>query len=521
MYPVTSDYETGIYALSRRVLGRVTFDISPTDLDSDTNTISASAAFAISDVNQLDDNLRENSLKLITWEQNRTKLDGTFTFASESQPDWGHVGWASEMLSDEDGFFSSPQTVQFLYGQTHTSAGVTVTFDKTLDEFAVDFTISVYGASNNLIHQEVYVGNSDAQVLMLVGLPSFKKIVVSITKWSHQFHRARVAEIDVGAVLVYDNDKLIRFSATEEIDPTSASLAIPEFEFSIDNTTKEFDMFNPTGIYVSLEQRQQIVPELGLELENRIEWVPLGVYLLSEWRSDAGSMTATFKGRSKLDLLDSFYYEQLTAVSGLTLKSLMETILDGAGVTGYYIDEALSAIATNGISERRTAREALQLAAIAGCATIRVTRDNILRVETTRETTSVNTISFDEMLQEPQIELQRPTQKVTVYYYSNASTEAGQATATESTIESGDLLALERNTFINTAVRALAVAQWVLSRRQERKKITLNYRGNPALELYDFTALQNRYIASAGTYLTKIELSYEGYLQSRIEGRSV
>jgi hypothetical protein len=468
---------------------------------------------------QTDDNLRENSLKLITWEQNRTLLNGTFTFVSDSSAEWGHVGWVSDALSDNDGNFSTPQTVQFSYGTTHTSAGVTVTFDTVLNEYAVDFTVTVYNASNTIIHQQAYTGNTAAQVLMLVGLPNFKRIHVSIAKWSHGNHRARLAEIDVGALLVYENDKLIRFSSTEELDPISASLVIPEFEFSIDNTTKEFDMFNPSGIYVSLEQRQQIVPELGLELENRIEWIPLGVFLLSEWRSDAGSMTATFRGRSKLDLLDSSFYERLTAATGMTLKSLMESILNGAGVTGYTVDAALQSISTTGISERRTAREALQLAAMAGCATIRVTRDNVLRIETTRSNVSVNTISFDEMLQEPQIELQRPTQTVTVYYY-NGLTEAGQATVTAAGIESGDLVAVEKNTFITTSARAQAVAQWVLDRRQERKKITVNHRGNPALELYDLAQFENRYITGVGSYLTKIEMSYEGYLQSRTEGRS-
>lgn len=520
MYPVTTDYQDNIYGLSRRILGRVTFDISPVDLDTDTNTITTSASFDVSDAAQLDDNVRENTLKIITWEQDRTTLDGTFTFASDTPAEWGHVGWVSDAIADEDGDFATPQVVTFTFGQTHTSAGVTVTFDTVGDECATHFSISAYDADDELILTYTVDGNLDSQVLILQAIENFQKIELSITSWCIGHRRARVAEIDCGALLVYDNDQLIRFNTTEELDVTSSTLTIPEFEFTVDNTSKEFDMFNPSGIYAALEQRQRIVPELGLELANRIEWVPLGAYLLSEWRSDAGSMTATFKGRSKLDLLDGVYVEQLTAVPSYNLKQCIEDIFNTAGVSGYEVDDSLASIATNGILERKTAREAVQLAAMAGCATIRVTRDNTVKVETSRATSSVNDISFEEMIEEPKIELLRQTKNVTVFYYNTVDTALGSITATDSTVTIGDVVSLERNTLINTTARAQAVAEWMLERLKERKKFTVRYRGNQALELLDLVGLENRYLANVTTYLTKHELSYEGYLSATLEGRT-
>lgn len=520
MYSVTQDYKDNIYELSRRVLGRVTFDISPTDLDADTNTIATSPTFIWSNNDQLDDNVRENTLKLITWEQGRTKLDGTFTFASDTSSDWGHVGWVSDAIGDQDGVFSVPQVITYLFGQTHTSAGVTVTFDTINNEYATDFTIQAFDQNNNVILTETVTDNELTQYLLLTTILDFQKIEVTINEWSVGHRRARVAEIDCGALLVYDNDKLIRFSTTEEMDLTSASLTIPEFEFVVDNTTKEFDIFNPSGIYAALEQRQRIVPELGLELTNRVEWIPLGVFLLSEWRSDAGSMTATFRGRNKLDLLDSVFVEQVTAVPGYNLKQCIEDILDVANVGGYEVDPALSAISTTGIMERRLAREALQLAAIAGCATIRVSKDNILKVETTRPSETQHQITFDEMQEEPRIELLRQTKKVTVFYYENSLTSSGSMDAIDATIEIGDIVSLDKNTLISSAARAQVVANWILSTKNERKKFTVQYRGNPALELMDLVKLDNRYVDNVNTFLTKHELRYEGYLSATLEGRT-
>lgn len=521
MYAVTDDYRTGIYGLSRRVLGRVTFDIAPLNIQADDVGIIVSTAHSLSNKNQLVDKVRENTFNLSTWEANRTKLDGSFTFASDSPNQYGQVGYVSNDVSDADGVFATPITITHVFENTYSAAGVTVTFDTRNDEYAIDYIIRVYNDANSVLYQQTVASNTSSQPIWVQPIEHVKKIELQINRWSVGYRRARISEFELGVILIYDDDRLIRFNMTEELDMTSANLVIPEFEFVVDNSDQTFDMFNPSGLVQYLQNRQAIRPELGLELGNRVEWIPLGVFLLSEWRSDIGSLTATFKGRSVLDLLETSTYEQLTATPGLTLKTLIESILTNAGILVFDVDPALSSITTNGICERRTAREALQLAAMAGRATVRVTRDNIVRVEITRSTDIVDDVTFDEMLEEPQIELLRPTSSVKVAYYTNATTEAGQATATDASVVNGDTMLHDKNTFINTVSHAQSVANWLLSRFTERKKITANVRGNPAVELLDVINTENRYTTNLGVYLTKNEWTYEGYLSARMEGRAM
>lgn len=537
MYSVTQDYKDNIFADARSVTGRVTFDISPVNIESETPTVTTSSEFFISKAaTQISDNIRQATYPLITWETNRNKLDGSFSFASDNNTLWEEVGWVSAGICDANKQFSTivpiayppaiisgedPETITLQYSTSYTSAGLTITFDPLFGEYATDFTITAYNASNVVVFTQSITNNTLTQYTLINQILNFRKIKIDIEKWSVPYRRARVAEIDAGVVLVYTDEELIKMSLTEEMDPLSSNLVIPEFSFTVDNSNGEFDILNPTGIYQSLQVRQRIQAELGLELTTRTEWVPLGVYFLSEWKSDAGSLTATFKGRSKLDLLDTATFEQLTPQTSYTIYMLIQAILNAAGITGYSIDTALQSISTNGLMEKKTCREALQMAAIAGKSRIFITRSDILTIKTVGTTPSaVSSVTFDDMFEEPQIELGKPVLSSTVYYYTSIGAAAGSYIKSDPLITKGETIVLENNTLINSAARAQAVAEWLYDTRNNQKTFTFDYRGNPSLELNDVIASETRYVASQNITLLKNELNYEGFLTAKIEGRA-
>lgn len=519
MHPVTADYLANIFAVSRRILGRVTFDISPIATSPETVTLTTSEAHPWTVIQQLDDDVRENTYNLATWELDRTKLDGSFTFAGDMSPERGHVAFISDVLSDGTSAFSSSVFVIIGYDTLRSSPGVTVTFDPLTGEHATSFRIRVYDdVANTLKYQQLFSGNTEVQVQWLQTLTDFTRIAIDVYEWSGPHRRARIAEVDPGVLLTYDNDKLARFTSTEETDITSSTMVIPEFEFTIDNSDMAFDPNVPDGLQAFVQLRQKIQPELGLELDGRIEWVPLGEFLLTEWKTDRGSMTATFRGRNRLDVLDDVDYESLTPRT-LTLKTLIEDILTQAGVASYAIDSTLAAISTKGITSKRKGREALLMAAMAGCANVYVTRDGVLHVTATRSASVSSTLTFDELLEEPEIEWLRQTKTVTVPYYTNGTTLAGDVSIDATDVQIGDVVTLE-NTFIETDTRAGLVASWLLSRRNERKRLKASYRGQPALELMDLVSVQTRYTPTFGVHLTKLEMDYQGYLTARMEGRT-
>lgn len=535
MYSVTQAFKDTIYSDVRTVYGKVTFDLSPVNIETDTPTITANNEFAVSQKSQLTDNLRSQTYKLATWEIDRVLLDGSFTFPSATSSEWREVGYVSNTVStaNEDllstlnstmplGILNgtSYPTVTMVYNNSYTTNGVTLTFNPLENEYATDFVITIKDASDATIYTETVTGNTNVQYQLVRTLTGFKKVIVELRKWSKPYRRARMVEVDPGIVLTYENNKLIRFNLSEEMDTITSTLVIPEFEFTVDNTDKAFDILNPTGIYSYLQQRQRIFPEVGLDLNYRTEWVPLGFYYLSEWRSDVGSQTATFRGRSKIDLLDLTNYSQSTS-SATNLYDVAVAILTAAGVTGYSIDSALSSIGTNGLIAQCTCREALQQVAIAGRANVFITRGDVLTIQQTRASTSSNTLTYGVLIDKPQIQQFKQVQTVNVSYYTNLTTLGGTSTITDSTVTNGEVITLTNNTLINNATVASAVASWLQSRRNERNLFTFETRGNPAIELNDLNTIQNDYVSNQLLYIHKIDMNYEGSLKMNFEGRGV
>lgn len=536
MYAVTQDFTDQIYNDVRAIYGKVTFDLSPVAIESDTPTITTTSEFDVSLKAQLTDNIRQQTYKLATWEQDRVKLDGSWTFPSATSGEWKEVGWVSDVIATANKdilrtYFSAMppaifygteyQTITLTYNNSYSTNGVTITFNPLENEYATDFVVTIKDATDATIYTTTVTGNTSVQYQIIQNLTDMKKISIELRKWSHAYHRPRVVEVDPGIVLVYENDKLIRFNLNEEIDTISSLFVIPEFEFTVDNSDKAFDILNPSGIYSYLQQRQRIYPEVGLDLTTRTEWVPLGIYYLTEWRSDTGSQTTTFRGRSKIDLLDLTNYSESVAQVGYSLFDMAVDILTAAGITNYSIDTALQLISTNGLIAQTSCRSALQQVAIAGMANIFITRNDVLTIQQTRASTSSNYFDYDVLVDKPQIQQFKQVETVNVTYYTNLTTIGGTVTVTDSAVSNGEIITLTGNTLINNSTTASNVANWMKNRRNERNLFTFETRGNPAIELNDLNKIENDYLTDQFLYVHKIDLTYNGSLKMNFEGRGI
>jgi len=520
MYPTSQAYKDAVYAPVRTVSARITFDISDVTAADDVTSIATTTELAsISQKAQINNNVREAKTNLATLEQDRFKLDGSFSFADDVTPaNNGEVGFVSSVLCNAAGTFTVPQTITVNFGTNHSSAGLTVTFDTSNNEYATDFNLSAYNASGGLIDSVNVTGNTETTRAFLGQFLWYKKIILTITKWSVGNRRARVLELDFGFLITYNDDSLISCNLIEEMDMTSGQLPSPEFRFTVDNSERLFNILNPTGFYKYLQQRQQVIADLGVELENgKIEYVPLGNYLLWEWMSEEGSLTATFTARTNLDLMANFDYEQLTPITR-TLYDLAVIVFTRCGIANYAIDIALKSITTNCIAKKVDCKTLLQMIAIAGRCNIYVTRENIITIKQLPYSSPVDRVDFDNIYNEPKIELERIVKQVDVTYWTNLETSV-VASVSASGVDLGDTLKLEENTLINTSAVAIAVANWILAQKQYRAKYSVNWRGNPAHELSDVIAIENTYGGDMSARITKTELTYQGYLQARTEAK--
>ncbi|NLC27109.1 MAG: hypothetical protein GX777_10940 [Fastidiosipila sp.] len=519
MYPVSNEYKDATYAPIRTMKGRVTFDISDVTAAGDVNNIATSQEFILSNKQQLINKNREQTYNLATWEPNRFKLDGSFTFPDDTIENNKEMGYVSNVLCGADGVFDPYQTISFTFNEPHSSMGLTITFDARNNEYASDFTVTAYDANNDVIDTVEVVGNTEVQAVPIGQLYQYKKIEIVIKKWCKPYRRARVVEVDFGVVRVYSDNSLIKMNLIEEMDIMTSTLPSPEFKFTVDNANREFNILNPQGFYKYLQQRQQVIPEIGVVIEGATEFVKLGEYLLWEWISDEGSMTATFTARTVLDLMSSFEYENLAPKTNYSLYDMAEEIFTLCGIENYEIDTELQSIKTLGLVKKTNCKNILQMISIAGMCNVWVTRSNVIMLKQSHTSIDdpVDRIDSDNMYKEPQIELDKVVRAVEVTYYTDLDTR--QAVIIDTDIEKGDVLKLENNTTINTEEHAENVANWILSQKTYRAKYSANWRGNPANELNDIITVEDGYGQNKNAIVTKNELTYQGYLTAKTEAR--
>lgn len=522
MYQVSNEYKEAVYAPIRTAKAKVTFDISDITAIGDVNNITTTTEAILSNKQQLIDKNREQSYNLATWEPNRFKLDGSFSFADESLVNNKELGFCSDILCGEDGTFSSYPTLTFTFNNNHSSMGLTITFDVPNNEYATDFTVTAYDVNNLVIDSIDVENNTLVQAALLGQFYQYRKIEVVIKKWCKGNRRARACEVDFGVVKVYQDNNLIKMSLIEQLDLTTSTVPSAEFKFTADNANREFNILNPVGFYKFLQQRQKVLAELGIEVSGTTEYVPLGSYLLWEWTSDEGALTASFTARTNLDLMSSFDYENLVAKSDYSLYQMAVDIFAICGITNYEIDAALQSLYTNALVKKTNCKNVLQMIAIAGCANIFVTRENVITIKISQEVlgVEVDTIALDDMYQEPQIVLDKIIKSVEVTYYTDLNTKT-IITASNAGIVIGDVLKLENNTLINSEVQAINIANWILKQKNYRAIYTANWRGNPAHELNDIVIIEDGYAQNKNAIITKNELSYQGYLSAKTEARGL
>lgn len=405
MLAVSDKFKAAIVAPSRKTTVNVRFEVLDNDAWLD-NTKTATSQASISRLEQLTNRVRKTQGALASFEPDRWKLDGSFVIPPRPEEAVEtEVGWWSSTFCDTDGYFAPAEGVTITCGTLYNAAGLTITFDPAANEYARDFTATIYGASDEIIHQEVVTDNTKASYRIERNLPLLFRVQLDITRWSTGQRRAKVLEIDFGLVEDYGEAELINMSIINELDPTGATLPAGELRFVLDNLDKRFNILNPTGLYYFLQERQRVMVEMGADIGGTFEMVPAGTYYLTEWKSDHGRLTASFTARDAIDLLAQGTYRK-GRLEVVNAYDLIEEIILDAGINVLYtIDAALKDVYLLACVPLVSHREAAQLVALASRAVIRLSRQGRLLVERLAVTPPVGSIDFDNTYTTPSIKL--------------------------------------------------------------------------------------------------------------------
>ncbi|NEY99237.1 hypothetical protein [Heyndrickxia shackletonii] len=365
MFETSKAYKKAIYAPSRTCTAKVRFEFLDITAFKD-NTKSVSSEEIFSNLNQVTDKVRERTAKFMTFEKDYLKLDGSFILPPKSLDETKEVGWISSVLSDENSLFIPNQVLEFTFSEDHSSAGLTIYFDMLSNEYASEFTIDVFDSlGNTLVHEDV-VDNTESRYVYINKLSNYRKINITLTKWCKPFHRARIVEVDFGIIKEYQDSSLINLHLIQELDTTSNTLPSDELTFTIDNSSKEFNILNPNGFYEFLTQGQEAYLDFGVLLDNdTFEFVPTGKFFLKEWKSDEGTLTTTFTARDILDSLSNTEVEN-TEERDITLYDLAEEVLIASNIENYVLSDNLKLIRTKALYNKISYRNLLQLIAVAG-----------------------------------------------------------------------------------------------------------------------------------------------------------
>lgn len=514
MYPVTDAFKTAIYATSRELKGKAEFEILDVDSAEDATPIVISEEDFSKKI-QLYNGIRQMSGKYATFEDDYWLLDGSFSLPPKPTETGFEVGWWSDALSQSNKTYAVSQVCTTDFTKDHSSIGITITFDVLTNEYAEDFTIVAKDSVGSMIHTEIVTGNTLSTYILEENLSNYRQIIITITKWCKAYRRARITEIDFGIIKQYIDDDIINMNVLEEFDTISNQVTSNEMKLTLNNKAKLFNILNPNGVYPYLQRRQKLKGYYGIVIAGTlIEYVPLGIYYLTEWKSDEGALTATFTARDILDILDQDKIAETTYTSK-SLTYILEDILDATGVTDYVIDSALDSIIVTGTFPEASRREIIQTTAIAGMAVVYSDRSGILQIKKLTAGISVDSIDFDNVYNSPQIKLDKLINTVNVKYGASTYTLVDPSKPSDEQTLSITI----DNPLIGTLEHAEDVANWILSEVKKRFLYEINWRQNPALEIGDVVTVEDDYSEDKTIVITKQDFSYQGYLSGKTSGK--
>lgn len=335
--------------------------------------------------------------------------------------------------------------------------------------------------------------------------------------------------------LVYTKHDLMSFTHQQTGSLITGELPKNHIEFTLDNSDGRWDPNNPTGLERYLSERLKITLRYGFAVNGVVEWIPGGVFYLSEWRTSHQSAEASFVARDLLEyMLDKPYtgdisgtlYEVVTraiqeadiptdvAPQTMTLgrANLGVAVLGKVNTEFVRLSEELKNYTIQDIDydTQDSIAVILQKCANAACCVMYQDRHGSLVIEKLETEDTGFTIPKKLSYSYPEIEFSRPIKNVQVSYFGGGTVNAIFGSLGETQTLS--------NNFISTEAQAFTVAKWVYENLRTRKKIHGEFRGDPRFDLFDSVSVEDKYGTIVGVVLTDIKYTFTGAFRISYSG---
>jgi hypothetical protein len=387
MYSVSNEYHDIVNADKVRIYGKVQIDYTDPFLDQSINVAAIEEA-NISFPAQTADNVQEPVGKIASLDGSWV-LDGTYSLAPADGI--GQMGWWGSQLAGSGGAFTAPYptlTVTFL---PRPITKLKVVGDSARGEYPMDFTVKLYGTADALLYTETVASNLliSWNKTLNNAITQVVKMVLEITKWSHQGRQCKIVEFFTSIQEVYEDDVLM-INLLEEREVSQGSLPVGnissnEIDIRLVNNNRKFDAGNTQSpLYQTLKQNRRIKAWLGVDTSTGKEYVPLGVFWSGDWNVPEQDVYAQTTGRDRLEMLRKSTYSTSQVQINQTLYSLAIGVLDDAGLTEeeYFVDTELQDyLVPYSYFEDQSHREALRKIAEACLGQVYCDRNGVIRIE--------------------------------------------------------------------------------------------------------------------------------------------
>lgn len=290
MIETSAAYKAAITADSRRMLLKAVIGIIDPDIEFLDSTSSGFAPWSKQE--QLMDKVFTYDKAFATLERNRWLLDGSLELLPDGNNVDAEVGHVGNVISGDDG--SVDAWVQLNFSNVDILQVFSVFFsNREMDGIAEDFTVEVIQGGVSYFKEEV-VGNKNANV-SFSGFTVYNPdaIKVSVTKWSLPGRRIRLPEILPGVYEEWNNDIIAHFDVKQQGDVSCMALPYGTCVLRMDNLDRRFEPRNKSGIFKSIEDRQDIDVSIGTRTSGGDEFVRVGMFYQDSggWKTSDNNLT--------------------------------------------------------------------------------------------------------------------------------------------------------------------------------------------------------------------------------------
>lgn len=503
------------YADWRHVNFGMSFGVIAVDAADAATASTAMSQFAASQIQQTHDRVELATAPFATLEHNIWTLDGSMSIYPESLAGV-QTGYLSGEYSDINKRFETSPQLDFTFSSPQDSYGLTFRFDDGIPySWPTQINVIFYNETGEVLHQGDY--NIDASYAWVDTLvQGYSKINITFYGTAIPNRRVRLIELIFGVVTRYDRSSIVSASDQQSIDLLSDSLASAQLTVTIDNSSKLYNLVNPSGIYEYLQDGQYVNYWYVIGGQT----INAGIRYFYSAESDDGGLTASITFNDRMIFLDDVVFNG--GASGTwTLKEAVETILTAAGIkTAPTFDDDLGSVTIRKcIPQNTSSRSSIQLCAQAAMCTCYVDpNDSLHFIRPELKKDPDDELTRDRLAEEPTVEIGDRYNAVTIKRSDSYDEDSEEENYTLSAAAEDEMQIAKEVT--NDLVNDLEEwAAWALSRIQRRTSFDIEYRGNPTVEMGDTVQVFDAFNVNGTALVESHEIEFNGGLSGTMKAR--